>query len=398
MAMPTGRVGTRPFLLMREIVRMGHHGLIFTSDSNHLVPVPELAGPSSTRVIDGVQMTWIRTFKYKGANSLGRIISWFDFEWRLRRLPKRPFRRPDVVIVSSLSLLTIFNGLLLRRRFGCRLVFEVRDIWPLVLTEEGGFSRRNPFVMALAWVERFAYRSADAVVGTMPNLKQHVVEVTGGGPSVHCIPQGVDETLAESREPLPIEYENAHIPQGKFLIGYAGTIGVSNALETLFICARAMRDKSNVHFLVIGEGDLKPHYKKMCADLPNVSFAPVVPKSMLQEVLRRCDLLYFSVRRSRRWKFGQSLNKLVDYMLAGRPIVGSYSGYPSMIDESGGGSYVPAEDPEALQAEIMRYMQMSAEDRNALGAAARSWLLENRRYSRLAHKYLRLALPERASL
>ncbi len=33
-----------------------------------------------------------------------------------------------MVIVSSLSLLTILNGIRLKARYGCRLVFEIRDI------------------------------------------------------------------------------------------------------------------------------------------------------------------------------------------------------------------------------------------------------------------------------
>ena len=42
---------------------------------------------------------------------------------------------------------------------------------------------------------------------------------------------------------------------------------------------------------------------------------------MVQSVLSRCDLLYFSVHVSTVWKYGQSLNKVIDYMLAGKPVV-----------------------------------------------------------------------------
>lgn len=387
-------------MLLREMARMGHRPIIFTSDSNHLVKGPEVTGSHRTETVDGVQVCWIRTLKYRGAKSLGRILSWLDFEWRLWRLPKQAFQKPDAVIVSSLSLLTIFNGLLLRRRYGCRLIFEIRDIWPLTITEEGGFSRRNPLVMALGWVERLGYRRSDAIVGTMPNLKEHVAEVLGDTtpiPPVHCIPMGLDRTQVDHAEPLPADYVDAHIPQGKFLICHAGTVGITNALDTLLACAREMRDRSDVHFLIVGEGDRKAFYQEQCADLPNVSFAPGVPKAMVQSVLQRCDLLYFAVHVSRVWRFGQSLNKVIDYMLAGKPIVASYSGYPSMINEAGAGSYVPAGDVRALRQEVERYVAMPAEERAAKGAAARAWLLRNRSYSRLAEDYLTLALPGRAA-
>ncbi|MGB3792183.1 MAG: glycosyltransferase family 4 protein [Sphingopyxis granuli] len=395
---PADRVGERAFLLLREIAREGHHCIIFTSNSSHMLARPDFDGFHKTEQMDGVEVCKIRTLKYRGAKSLGRILSWLHFEWLLWRLPKQAFRKPDAVIVSSLSLLTIFNGLLLRRRYGCRLIFEVRDIWPLTLIEEGGFSPRNPFVAALGMVERLGYRRSDAIIGTMPNLKEHVAEQVGASLPVHCIPQGIDETRIDAAETLPPDYVAAHIPEGKFLVCHAGTIGATNALDTLFDCARIMRDDPRVHFLIVGDGDLKDHYRALCADLPNVSFAPAVPKAMVQDVLKRCDLLYFSVHVSKVWKYGQSLNKVIDYMLAGRPILASYSGYPSMVDESGGGSYVPAGDVEALHSEILRYAGMTPAERAAIGAAARDWLLSNRAYDRLARDYLEIALPTQVAV
>ena len=392
----SGGVGTRSFNLMREIRKLGHRTVILTSDSNHLAKAPEFEGPHLKKVIEGVDVCWVRTFKYSGAKSLRRILSWLDFEWHLWRLPKDDLPRPDAVIVSSLSLLTIFNGLLLRQRYGCRLVFEVRDIWPLTIIEEGGFSPRNPFVMALAMVERLAYRRADAIVGLMPILKAHVDEVTSRHGPVYHIPLGVDEEMMAEKAPLPAGFAESYIPADKFVVCHAGTIGITNALEPLFACARAMQDEPDIHFLLVGEGGLKADFETMCADLPNVTFAPAVPKNAVQAVLERCDLLYFSVHVSKVWRYGLALNKVIDYMLAGKPIVASYTGHRSMVEEAGAGTSVPAGDPSALRLEILRLAALPEAARARTGAAGREWLLRCRRYKTLAEDYLRLALPDRA--
>ncbi|MGQ3099498.1 MAG: glycosyltransferase family 4 protein [Sphingopyxis solisilvae] len=394
--MPTERVGERSIMLLREMVRAGYCCTLFTSNSHHLIERPDFDGTHRTEQVDGVEVCRIRTLRYRGAKSLGRILSWLHFEWRLWRLPKGDFRKPDAVIVSSLSLLTIFNGILLRRRYGCRLIFEVRDIWPLTLVEEGGFSDRNPLIVILRMIERLGYRKSDAIVGTMPNLSEHVAEQVSTSPPIHCVPMGVDRRQLHAYETLPPDYVDAHIPQGKFLVCHAGTIGITNALDTLFECARTLRDDPRVHFLVVGDGDLKDHYLSRCSDMANVSFAPAVPKTMVQDVLKRCDLLYFSVHVSKVWRYGQSLNKVVDYMLAGRPVLASYSGYQSMINESGGGSCVPAGDVDALRSEILRYVKMTPTERAAIGSAAQAWLLANRTYDRLAQHYLNIAFPTRA--
>jgi hypothetical protein len=56
----------------------------------------------------------------------------FLFELRLfLSIPKIAEINPSVVIVSSLALPTIINGILIKWLTGAKLVFEVRDIWPL---------------------------------------------------------------------------------------------------------------------------------------------------------------------------------------------------------------------------------------------------------------------------
>jgi glycosyltransferase involved in cell wall biosynthesis len=385
-----GRVGGRGYLIMRELAKTGHECVIITSNSNQLAETPVMSESYLLQHVDGMQMWWVNTIKYRVAKSARRILSWVHFEWRLWQMPKAQMPPPDAIIVSSLSLLTIVNGLLLRRRYGARLVFEVRDIWPLTLTEEGGFGPRNPFVLMLSYLEKLAYRRADAIVGTMPNLGEHVSEVLGKVKLTHCIPMGVDETSLSISEELPDEYASMYIPAGKFIVAHVGTIGITNAVETLLQCADQMKDNSSVHFLFVGDGDLRSHFQNKYAYLKNVTFAPRVPKAKVPAVLAHCDVLYFSTYPSKVWHFGQSLNKLVDYMMAGKPIVGSYTGFPSMINEAKCGSFVEAGDVDSLCLELERYTRMPQHERQELGERGRKWILANRQYARLAQDYLEI--------
>ena len=388
-----GSAGGRGYLLMKEFARLGYDSVIITSDSNQLTQVPSLDQPYLRQEVDGIQLWWVRTLKYQVAKSVRRILSWIDFEWRLLLMPKGNIPKPDVVVVSSLSPLTVVNGFLLRRRYRCRLVFEIRDIWPLTITQEGGFSLYNPFVVGLAWVERLGYRYADAIVGTMPNLSEHVANVLGSEKSVMCIPMGVDNSMLVESLDVPEDYDAKYLPKGKFVVAHAGTIGITNALDTLLDCAKSLAGNVVIHFLVVGDGDLREHYLAKYGYLPNLTFAPKVPKQMVQAVLAKCDLLYFSVHVSAVWRFGQSLNKVIDYMLSGKPIVASYTGYPSMINEAECGTYVPAGDVAALRSEVLRYSLLPASERNVMGARGRDWILAHRNYAELAREYLAILFP-----
>jgi glycosyltransferase involved in cell wall biosynthesis len=383
----SGNAGSRGYLLMKEMALRGHNVTIITSDSNHLIDPIRLEVDYLYQQVDGMKLCWVRTSKYKAAKSFRRIWSWLDFEWRLMLLPKKKLPKPEVVVVSSLSLLTVLNGLWLSTRFKCRFVFEVRDIWPLTLTEEGGFKSYSPFVWILRCIESLGYKYADVIVGTMPNLGEHVQQVLGYPKTVHCIPMGVDLQTFESTLMLPADYDGTYLPKGKFVVAYVGTVGITNSLETFLECAQAMKDVKNIHFLMVGKGDLRKCYIRQYAHLSNLSFGPSVPKAMVQSVLAKCDLLYFSVHLSKVWRYGQSLNKLIDYMMSGKPVVASYSGYPSMINEANCGSFVPAGDAPALRSEIERYARMNILERRQIGARGRAWLAENRNYKILAEEY-----------
>ena len=103
--------------------------------------------------------------------------------------------------------------------------------------------------------------------------------------------------------------------------------------------------------------------------------------------LKNFDLLYFSVHHSKVWDYGQSLNKIIDYMLAGKPIIGSYSGFPTMINEAECGYFVPAGNELALMDKITELSLLPSSERLKMGIRGKKWLLENRSYRVLAQKY-----------
>jgi glycosyltransferase involved in cell wall biosynthesis len=381
--------GGRSWFLMKEMAKKGYKTVVITSDSNNVVSIPKLHSKITIEQVDDVTLIFLKTFKYKVAKSLRRMLSWFHFEWRLLFLDKSSLSAPNVIVVSSLSLLTVLNGLWLRKKYRCRLVFEVRDIWPLTIVEEGGFNNWNPFVLMFGFVEKLGYKHADIIVGTMPNLGQHVEDVLGYQRDVFCIPMGVDPSVLDDGDNLSPDYVKSYLThEDKLKVVHVGTIGITNALEIFFEAAEALKVDERVHFILVGDGALKEHYMQKYGCLPNITFAPKVPRNKVQSVLSSCSVLYFSTFKSKVWDYGQSLNKVIDYMLSGKPIVASFSGYPSMINEAGCGSFVPAEDVQLLVKEIHRYRNMSSQELARLGNKGKEWLLTHRTYKQLASDYI----------
>ena len=375
----------RNFSLMRSLVAQGYKVQIVTSTSDHLATAPQFKGSYHTEFIEGVEVTWVRCLNYKKTYSIRRVLSWLDFELKTLLLRKSALIDADYVIASSLSILSIISGYIYSRRLAAKFVFEVRDIWPLTLVDEGGFSQNNPIIRLLGYLEKFGYKKADLIIGTMPNLQEHVKNVAPQVSSdVICIPMGYSNWHLERQTNLRQDYENEYLPEDKFIVTHLGSIGLSNALETLIKCADQLCEYSNIHFLVVGQGDSLSKLKATTSNLKNITFAPHIPKEEVQSLLKKSDLLFFSSSKTEIWKYGQSLNKLVDYMLSGRPIIGSYSGYASMVNEAGCGEFVEAENPSILAKKILEYSEMSRSEIDSLGMNGQTWLLENRHYDTLA--------------
>ena len=78
--------------------------------------------------------------------------------------------RPDIVIVSSLSLLSFFTVGVLKKIFKYKMVVEVRDIWPDTIIEMKKVSEQNIAIKFLRWIENYGYQKADLFFSPIPLL------------------------------------------------------------------------------------------------------------------------------------------------------------------------------------------------------------------------------------
>ena len=243
-SLPNYGAAARLFYLTKEFSKQCEQVVLITSDSNHLCKFPDTKDRYNYEEQDGVKVCWIKNIKYNKSASIKRVLSWFDFEYRLFLMDKTKLNNPDVVLISSLSLLSIVYGYYLKKKFGAALVFEIRDIWPLTLIEEGGVSKYHPLSILLGWLEKFGYKQSDLIVGTMPRLDLHVERVLGRKKEVFCSPLGIDEHQVGSA--LEVPKLDVYFPEGKKIIGYAGSMGISNSLQPFIEC---IQSRINFHSL-----------------------------------------------------------------------------------------------------------------------------------------------------
>ncbi len=386
---------TRTFALARKFVKKGHEVDIFTSDSNHLAKFPTYKKLINKDNIDGINVYWIKTLKYRRTGSIRRVLSWFDFEIKFFIYCRKFILRPDVIITSSLSPFSILNGVLLKNKFNnAKLICEIRDIWPLTLIEEGGYSKYHPFSIFLSIIEKFGYRKSDVVVGTMPNLKEHVHNLLNNKSlPVYCIPFGLEpndykldsKSLKKDRDLINLKAKLA----GKFTIGYAGSIGLSNGLNSIInLIEKFNETNKEINFIFLGDGAYKRKYQKQLINCDNVFFTGKIKREMVKYYLDLFDILYFSALPSKVWNYGWSLNKMTDYMMAGKPVLASYNGYRSMINEAKSGFFVESNNDEKLKKIILDISKMKKKQLDTMGERGKRWIIKNRKWDDISDNYI----------
>ena len=392
----------RPYYLAREWVRAGHRVQIVAASYSHVrsrQPALPTSGAAFDELLDGIAYRWLPTAAYTG-NGVGRVRNIWAFLSRLWRDSARLVDefRPDVVIASSTYPMDIWVARRIARKARAKLVCEVHDLWPASPIELSGMSPRHPFILLCQKAENDAYRDADVVVSMLPKVAEHMRSHGLDLRKLHIVPNGIalDEWQGD---PIPLAPElaaqlTALKAAGRTIVGYAGSHGLPNALDVLLDAAALLRDGA-VSFVLVGDGHEKARLAQRVRDegLANVLMLAPIPKAQIPALLAAFDIAYIGWQRVPIYRFGIAPNKLMDYMMAGRAVLHSVEAGNDPVAEAGCGLTVVPESPAAVAEGLVALAARTAEERAAMGARGRAFVIAQHSYRVLAQRFLDAVEP-----
>lgn len=386
---PTSGFGERHFFFARYWVKTGHRVVICSGSFNHMFrELPKTDGMYTSEMLDEVEFCWVKVPRYN-PESPWRFWSMLVFAWRLLFIPKARFGQPDAIIASSMPIFPIATAHAYKWRSpGVKVLFEIRDIWPLTLQYLAKVSAWHPAVLFMAWFERLGYRRSNHVVSLLPNAKAHFEAVAGRSVPFVYIPNGLEEEALVD-EPLD-EAITGMIPRHKFIIGYTGTFALANALESFVEAAVLLKGNENLHFVLVGDGYLKEKLKSMAAGSGNITYVPKIRKDQVQAMIRLFSVCFVGRHDSPLFAHGVSANKYFDYMLAGKPVLDANNHYKDPVELSGCGILVKPDSVAALVDGVKCFLAMSAEEREEMGKKGREYVKKYHSIRKLANDYLEL--------
>jgi glycosyltransferase involved in cell wall biosynthesis len=383
----------RPYYMAKEWQALGHEVRIIAGNQSHLRKVK----PNSEReYIDGIEYCWVKTSKYKG-NGIGRFINILSFVLYIYISFKKLLHgfKPEYVIASSTYPLDIFPAHRIARAYNAKLIYEVHDLWPLSPIELGGMSKFNPFIMLMQFGENYAYRKCNAVISMLPCAFEHMKKHGLTSNKFFYIPNGVKkEEWDKCFEPLSDSYQDSFLQikkQFNFVIGYLGAHGIANSLHSLIDAADILRNYS-IAFVLVGQGQEKIKLEKAVQEkkMLNVFFLPSVPKTNIGNILNFFDVAFIGLQNQSLFRFGISPNKLMDYMLAAKPIVCAINAGNDPVGDAKAGLTIEPENSIAIANAIKWMSLLSKEELFKMGENGHRYVLENHDYKVLAKDFINI--------
>jgi glycosyltransferase involved in cell wall biosynthesis len=378
---------TRHYELGKRLAKKGYDvTLVGGAYHHHLKKNKTIDKNIEDEMSELVHIIWVKLPEYVNSHGIKRFLNWIIFSVKLFLIPKFIKKKPDYIYYSSLSIIGIIPAIMLSKKYKAKLVFEIRDIWPLSLICLKGFSRFNPVIVLLRIIELIGYKFADLIVTTMPDGYKHIHESGFTRKKIVYLPNGI-ENIAYPDVQSDIFELIKNKQANKFTIGYVGTNGVPNGVETLVLAANELKPFKDIFFTIVGDGPEKKRLIELSKhlQLTNIYFADRVPSNEVHQIVSSFDIVFHGQSIiTKLYDYGISPNKMSEYFLQGKPVVNAYSGSGDPVSKFGCGITVPALDFKGVSEAILEFKSMSKDRFNQMSINAKKAIDEFYDYDMIA--------------
>ena len=253
--------------------------------------------------------------------------------------------------------------------WGRRFIYDHHDLsaemYAAKFDRTGGALHR-----ALLWLERQSFRAADVVVTTNGSHKAVAVARGGRDPGdVVVVRSGPDLNRFRTYPPDPA-WRN-----GKpHLLVYLGEICRQDGVDHLVRAARLLREelgRTDFHVLFVGGGPHQPAVKAYAAEQGIGDYASFTGRVSDDDLCRILSSATLGIDPGPKnaWSDRSTMNKVVEYMFFGLPVV-AYDLHETRVSAASAGAYARANEERDLARTVVALLDDPAR-RAAMGESGR---------------------------
>ncbi|MBA3887717.1 MAG: glycosyltransferase family 4 protein [Acidobacteria bacterium] len=326
--------------------------------------------------MDGVPVVRAFEYPYHGTRALGRMLNYASF---MLAAPLASLFSPkcDVIYVWHPPLTVGVAAAIIARLRRVGFVYDVQDIWPesAVLS---GLLKEGLLVRFMAWLERLVYRQADHLFVVTEGARENLI-----GKGVPPAKISVARHWVDPQVFAPVESDARHVTRAehgwteRFVLLFAGNVGLVQGLDTIVDAAAALPEDSNALIAIVGDGTDRQRLQDRvnASGLSHrVQFLARRPPAAMPPLFAAADALLVHLRKS-------DLSRLIipsktlAYLAAGRPVVMAMEGAAAdVVTAAGAGIVLPSEDAARLVEAIEALRTTPATKRQAMGERAVAYL------------------------
>jgi glycosyltransferase involved in cell wall biosynthesis len=323
------------------------------------------------------------------------VYCWLASLWlALKAYAHRPFQAIHACNPPD----TFFALALLFRPLGVKFVFDHHDLCPEMYLAKGR-SRTGMLYRGLLALERMTLKSADVVIAV--NESHRTIALQRGGIG--------DERIAVVRSGPRSRWADIHFPSPElkrgrpYMILYLGEMCEQDGVAHLLHAIQSYRAlaPNDTLFAFVGGGPDQPRMKARAEEMglgPMVHFTGRIPDEQLWAYLSTADLCV-DPDPFTEWSNMSTMNKIIEYMAFGRPIV-AFDLVEHRRSAESAAVYVEGNDDAAL-GRAMRELLLDVERRQNMSQFARTrfreelaWENSEQRLIATYRQLLDVGLPE----
>ncbi len=358
-----GAPASRVHEMSREWVRNGHEVTVLTSFPNY--PDGNVYHGYQCKIwrfvykenIDGINVIRLWAFPSHLRSTLRRGLNYLSFF--LTGALSVPFLgKYDAVIGTSPPLFSGLTAYVHSRLWGSSLIFEVRDLWPEVITAVGAGTENSLSYKMFDQIATLLYSKSDKIVALTDSFKESMIIDRGIDPTkIEVIENAVDTELFKPT-PKDDKYISNLGAENKFIVSYVGTIGLTHGVQVVLEAAEILSEKlPDVLFLLVGDGYDKERLVNLQvkSGLNNILFLDKKPKPEIPLVLNASDICLVLSKNDDLFK-KTIFAKVFEPMACGKPIIVGARGETEnlVVSRARCGLYSEPENGKALADNIQK--------------------------------------------
>jgi glycosyltransferase involved in cell wall biosynthesis len=307
-------------------------------------------------------------------NYISFLISAFIFGPFLLRKVK-----PCIIFSINYSPATVgLVGVFFSKIKKAPLALWVQDLWPDSLIATGAV-RSGLILGAVRSMVKFIYSKSKIIFIQSRAFKKSILPLGfSNGKKISYLPNWAEDDFNNDSKFIDDPFAKL-IPRDKFIIMFAGNLGVAQSLSTIINAAIEVKN-SNIHWVFLGDGRQKNWLDNVVADARLQSSISILGRYPLEDMPRffkLADVMLVTLKTDKAFSMTVP-GKIQSYLRNAKPILSALDGEgAAVIKESGAGLNVNTEDSAGLAKAAHAMSKLSQKELDKMGINASAYYNKN---------------------